>query len=130
MEPDRWREVKRIFDGALEREVEGRTAFVREACAGDADLFHEVTSLIASYQTTETFFDEPLMQAKPSADPMIGRKFGAYSVIREIGRGGMGSVYLAMRNDDQFRRRVALKAVRRELVDDATMRRFHNERQT
>jgi serine/threonine protein kinase len=130
MEPDRWREVKRIFDGALERQAEGRAAFVREACAGDAELLNEVASLIASYQTAGTFFEEPLMQAKPSADPMIGRKFGVYSVIREIGQGGMGSVYLAMRDDDQFRRRVALKAVRRDLLDDSTMRRFHNERQT
>ena len=61
---------------------------------------------------------------------MIGRTFGVYRIVREIGRGGMGSVYLATRTDDQFRRRVALKAIKPELADEHTLRRFQNERQT
>src|SRR5260221_732691 len=68
--------------------------------------------------------------APARVDPLMGRTIGSYKIIRHIGRGGMGSVYLAERSDDQFRRQVAVKAVNPELVDAGILRRFHNERQT
>jgi serine/threonine protein kinase len=131
--PDRWRQIKRVFDEAVACEPGSRESFVREASAGDDDLYQEVVSLLGSYETSGSFFEEPMVAraaAAVGADAMIGRTFGVYKIVREIGRGGMGSVYLATRADDQFRRRVALKAIKPELADDHTLRRFHNERQT
>jgi serine/threonine protein kinase/tetratricopeptide (TPR) repeat protein len=128
--PERWRQIKGLFDEAVACQPDRRDTFVRQACAGDEDLYQEVVSLLESHDTTKTFFDKPVIMPRAAADPMIGRTFGVYQIVREIGRGGMGSVYLATRADDQFRRRVALKAIKPELADDHTLRRFHNERQT
>jgi serine/threonine protein kinase/tetratricopeptide (TPR) repeat protein len=128
--PDRWQQVKGIFDEAVACQADRRDAFLHQACGADNELYQEVVSLLGSYETSGSFFEKPIVAARPAADPMIGRTFGVYQIVREIGRGGMGSVYLATRNDDQFRRRVALKAIKPELADEHTLRRFQNERQT
>src|SRR5262249_43361245 len=62
-------------------------------------------------------------------DSMIGRQIGAYRLVREIGRGGMGAVYLALRANDQSGRRVAIKLIKRGMDTDFILRRFRNERQ-
>jgi eukaryotic-like serine/threonine-protein kinase len=131
MIPDHWQRAKDLFGQACERAPDQRASFLAEACLGDEDLRREVSSLLESYQETGSVLDKPV--ASPFAarvDPMVGRSIGSYRIIRQIGRGGMGSVYLAERSDDQYRRRVAIKAVSAELVDTETLRRFHNERQT
>lgn len=61
---------------------------------------------------------------------MAGRRVGAYQIVRRLGFGGMASVYLAVRADDQYRKRVAVKLVRPELDNQQVLRRFLNERQT
>jgi serine/threonine protein kinase len=61
---------------------------------------------------------------------MIGRRIGSYRILRQIGMGGMGTVHLAERADDQFRKCVALKTLRLDLVDEHSLHRFQNERQT
>jgi non-specific serine/threonine protein kinase/serine/threonine-protein kinase len=63
------------------------------------------------------------------ANDLAGQRFGAYQIIREIGRGGMGKVYLAGRADDQFKKRVALKILRSEFTDPEVLTRFRHERQ-
>ena len=60
---------------------------------------------------------------------MIGRRVGAYELKREIGRGGMGAVYLAVRADSAFQKSVAIKLVKRGMDTDFILRRFRNERQ-
>lgn len=105
-----------------------RDALLREVCAGDEELREELISLIR-YGTGGDFLETPAMRAPPSGDPMIGRAFGVYRIVRQIGRGGMGWVYLATRDDDQFRRRVALKLIKAEFADQHTLLRFQNERQ-
>ena len=65
-----------------------------------------------------------------SAEELTGRRIGAYQVIREIGSGGMATVYLAVRADDQYRKRVAIKLVKKGMDLDEIPRRFSNERQT
>lgn len=134
----RWQRAKELFAEACEREPEQRDSFLAEACQGDEELKREVVSLLESYQQTHAIFDSPVgaeigatAAAAPARnDPMAGRTIGSYRIIRQIGRGGMGSVYLGERADDEFRRRVAIKAVNAELVDTEILRRFHNERQT
>ncbi len=131
MNPDHWQRAKELFGQACERAPEQRASFLAEACLGDEDLRREVSSLLESHQETGSVFDKPVASAFAArVDSLAGRSIGSYRIIRQIGRGGMGSVYLAERADDQFRRRVAVKAVSAEFVDKETLRRFHNERQT
>ena len=126
MTPERWGRVRQVFDHALALGAAERAAYVSAESDGDEELRHEVTSLLAC-ATTTTHFADP---AALPADAMLDRHFGPYRVVRSLGFGGMGAVYLAMRDDDQFRRRVAVKVVRPELMDEQMLRRFHNERQT
>ena len=126
MTPERWGRVREVFDHALKLGPAERDAFVSAESAGDEELRHEVTSLLAC-ATTNTHFVDP---ASLLADSMLDRHFGPYRAVRSLGFGGMGAVYLAMRDDDQFRRRVAVKVVRPELMDEQMLRRFQNERQT
>ena len=62
-------------------------------------------------------------------DGLEGTRIGPYRIDRELGRGGMGTVYLAVRGDDQFQKRVALKVLKRGMDTDAIVQRFRNERQ-
>jgi tetratricopeptide (TPR) repeat protein/tRNA A-37 threonylcarbamoyl transferase component Bud32 len=124
MTPERWQHVKRLFDAALERPAAERTGFLLIACGEDSGLRNEVETLIAAYAGAESRYEtSPL-----SADPMLGRQLGPYRILKLLGGGGMGSIYLAARADEQFRRLVAIKAIRADLLDEQTRRRFENER--
>lgn len=126
MTPDRWQKVKALFDTTLALDSSQRAAVLDSACASDADLRHEVESLLAAHSEAGDRYEAPLVVE----DPMIGRHVGAYRIMRRLGMGGMGAVYLAARADDQFRRLVAVKTIRAELLDEQTRRRFENERHT
>jgi serine/threonine-protein kinase len=128
--PERWRQVKTVLDGALEAQPEERGAFLAAACGGDGELHREVESLLEFEAESETFIEEPLFgrfDGRPvglAAD----RRVGSYRVVREIGRGGMGAVYLAVRADEEFDRQVALKVIGRGTAEEI-VRRFRAERQ-
>jgi serine/threonine protein kinase/Tol biopolymer transport system component/tetratricopeptide (TPR) repeat protein len=133
---ERWKEVKEIFAAALERTPKERDAFLNDVCAGDEPLRHEVESLIASHQDAGDFIESPAMNTNTFLSEVeepdvaaIGRRIGAYKIVSEIGRGGMGSVYLAVRADDEFERRVAIKLIRSGMEIDFVIRRFRSERQ-
>jgi len=123
-----WSEAKRIFAEALERSPQNRPEYLAEACGADSDLYSEVVSLLENHDQADAFFGAGALAT--TADPMVGKRVGLYQILRQIGLGGMGIVYLAERADDQFRKLVALKAVRPELFSDHALRRFQNERQT
>ena len=137
---ERWREIDRIFAAALDRPSGDRDAFLRRACGGDAELRSAVESLLESTGPAAAAFGEsaaefaaPLLAALP-AEPELedlppGSVIGAYRIVREIGRGGMGAVYRAERADRQFEKRVALKVVKRGMDTDEVLRRFRYERQ-
>jgi len=124
--PERWQDVKRVFEAALEMDDAARKAFLDRACEADTQLQIEVESLLAAHGDASSRFFSPVI----TADPMLGRHVGSYKIIRRIGSGGMGAVYLASRDDDQFKRLAAVKAIRPELLDEHTRRRFENERHT
>jgi serine/threonine protein kinase/Tol biopolymer transport system component/tetratricopeptide (TPR) repeat protein len=133
---ERWKEIKEIFACALERQAAERAEYLDAACAGDASLRREVESLLASHQQAGEFIETPALSTDTTLgasgeedDADIGRRIGAYRTVKEIGRGGMGSVYLAVRADDEFERRVAIKLIRRGMEIDFIVRRFRNERQ-
>lgn len=138
MNSERWRAVEEIFHQALERPPSERAAWVNEACGEDAELRAEVSSLLESDPAAAGFvgskvekavrqLHEDDFQATPRA--MEGREVGPYRLIRELGRGGMGAVYLAARVDQQYESQVAIKLVRPGLDTDFILRRFRRERQ-
>ena len=126
MTPERWQEVKRLFDAVLERGPAERQQFLETSCGSDAALRAEVTALLDALADAGSRFETPVV----TTDPLLNRQLGPYRILRRLGTGGMGAVYLAARADDQFRRLVAVKAIRPELLDDHTRRRFENERHT
>src|SRR5882672_12426760 len=113
MTPERWQQVKAIFETAIQYRAAERSAFLSGACSGDENLRREVESLIASDEKSGEFIDAPAYQA--AAELLVDEKFelqpgqivGAYEIVSFISRGGMGEVYLAQ--DKRLRRKVALK---------------------
>lgn len=132
MNPERWEKVKELFGSTVELDPSRRSAFLREACGSDEALRREVESLLAAYQPTEAIDanhsspSDPL----PFAERLVGRRLGAYQVLHEMGQGGMAAVYAAVRADDEYRKRVAIKVVLPYLASEDMVRRFRNERQT
>jgi eukaryotic-like serine/threonine-protein kinase len=128
--PDRWQQIKAVLNDALEREEALRTAFLEAACQGDGELRREVESLLSSEAEIGDFIETPIFRIHGETEPLaVGQRVGAYRIVRELGRGGMGSVYLAERADEEFEQRVALKVVRRGMDTDEIVRRFRSERQ-
>jgi len=129
MNPERWQELKRVFQDALEVPRENRDLYLRDACADD-ELRQEVAALLASEQDSTDFLSGSAVSYLPQdAQSGTGRRIGAFLIVREIGAGGMGTVYLAERESD-FRQRVAVKLIRADVASGETVRRFTIERQT
>jgi serine/threonine protein kinase/tetratricopeptide (TPR) repeat protein len=132
---ERWARVKELFEAAVELDSTQRASFLDGECDGDEALRTEIESLLKSDEQTGDFIEQPVFAIPrdlfpdSEEEPVAGRKFGAYQLIREIGRGGLGAVYLAARADDQYRKQVAIKVIRRGLDTDDIIRRFRNERQ-
>ena len=132
-------QVKGIFNDALETDVEERGVFIEAACAGDDDLKNEILSLLESYGRVKGFLDVPASSIsaeelaaeilQPEEASAIGKRVGAYRIEKEIGRGGMGAVFLARRDDETFHKWVAIKLIRRDTDNDTQLRRFQNEHQ-
>lgn len=132
---ERWNRVKELFEAAVDLALNERATLLNKECDGDEALRREVESLLESDSQTDGFIEEPVLEmprdlfADAPEESLVGRQFGAYQIIREIGRGGLGSVYLAARADDEYRKEVAIKLVRRGLDTEDILRRFRNERQ-
>ncbi|MFN2453921.1 MAG: protein kinase [Pyrinomonadaceae bacterium] len=132
---EKWQKVKEIFDSALRREPEERRKFVREVCGNDETLLAEVESLLASLGSAESFLETPavaivadLVEAE-TKKLEHGRCFGHYEIIRQIGAGGMGEVYLAQ--DKKLDRRVAIKILNEKFSrDESNLHRFIREAKT
>ena len=132
---DEYLRLQEIFLTAVDLSAKERTAYLETECGDDAGLRQEVEALVEADAITDGF-TEQIESAVPSnlppddgEEPLVGQQFGAYRVVREIGRGGLGTVYLAERADDEYRKEVALKLVRRGLDTEDILRRFRHERQ-
>ncbi len=132
MTPERWQQVKEIFNSALMYRPEDRGPFISQACSGDENLRSEVESLIASHEQSGSFIDQPAFEMAASmlagerAELMPGQTIGSYEVLSFISRGGMGEVYLA--EDKRLGRKVALKLLPATFTtDDDRLRRFEQE---
>jgi len=126
-EAGRWQRVKDVFQAALDRPADERARFLAEICGDDAGLRDEVESLLGARQEAGEFLSRPAVSvpASPEAD---GRHIGPYRLLSRIGHGGMGVVYRAVRDDDVFRKTVALKVVHGDASAEH-LRRLGRERQ-
>jgi tetratricopeptide (TPR) repeat protein len=132
VEPERWREIERIYHDALEQDASRRAAWLKQAAGGDESLELEVRSLLEQSDENSGFLEERAlevaardlaMSAAPSLPPAIGR----YRILRLLGEGGMGAVYEA--EQEEPRRVVALKVIRLGLATPERLRRFRQESQ-
>ncbi len=143
MTPERWQQVEAIFQAAVDLGPEERRRYLAEACAHDTSLKSDVENLLSQHESAGDLLEEPIfgetelnelgslegLGESEESDPMIGRRLGSYEIVREIGRGGMGAVYEAVRADKEFQMRVAIKLVKRGMDTDFILRRFRTERQ-
>jgi serine/threonine protein kinase/Flp pilus assembly protein TadD len=128
-----WPRIQELFEEALARPREERTAFLAEACEGAEGLSERVQTLLRAHEEAGTFLERPLFgagdsAAEPSpepADSLAGRTVGHYRIRSLIARGGMGQVFLA--EQEKPHRTVALKLIRPELLSSETLRRFERE---
>ena len=127
-----WEREKALFLEALDQDADVRREWVVERTAADVALRDGVLSLLDAHQSTDDFLETPAAalsaDAVPDVLPESGR-VGPYRLIREIGRGGMGAVYLASRDDGEFVQEVAVKVVKRGMDTDLILARFRHERQ-
>ncbi|MCM2255348.1 MAG: protein kinase [Vicinamibacteria bacterium] len=128
MQAERWEQVRALFTEARDRPEGERAAWLTAACAGDADLEREVQSLLAHDHDGDDLATGGAA-AELVADDLIGTALGPYRVIAELGRGGMGRVYLAAREDGAYAQQVAIKVIHRGMDTEAVLRRFRTERQ-
>ncbi len=138
MNRDQWLRVKGIVADALAQPDADRAAFAAARCGDDAALYEEVRSLLESAAEAAQLYETPrvttagLLAAIADGDEagqVVGGRIGAYRILAEIGRGGMGAAYLAARADEAYEKRVAVKLIKRGMDTDAILRRFRHERQ-
>ena len=128
---NRWKQIEALFEEAVEQPPGERAAWLAERCRDEA-LRAEVEALLSAHERSGGILDRPLPgQDRPSeeAEDLTERRIGPYRLLREVGRGGMGTVYLAERDDGAFSRHVALKVLRPGLDLDERLARFRSERQ-
>ncbi len=135
MRTDEWQKIEEVLDAALELAPEERRQFLDEVGHTAPELRSEVESLLACEAQSDSFLDAPALAFSAdffdgiAPEDRAGQTVGNYRIIREIGRGGMGAVFLAERADGEFKQEVALKVVRRSFADSDLGRRFRRERQ-
>ena len=134
MNPERWQQVKDVLEQALDLAPEQREAFLDHACRDDHALRQEVDSLLQEEsEDAGTPLQSPvnltLPEIEPDVDSWAGRRIGSYEIIELIGEGGMGSLFLAARADEQYRKQVAIKIVKQGLSTPFALARFRAERQ-
>ena len=138
IDPQRWDRLKTILGEALEQNSSAaRIALVERRCGQDTDLLEEAESLLAEAEAllkerTDSFEDCAQNAASTfwqEGPPRGGERVGAYVIVRELGHGGMGTVFLAERADGQFEKQVAIKILNRGADTAEILRRFRAERQ-
>lgn len=137
MDAERFRQVRLVFEAALNEPAERRTEFARDACGQDTALLDAVMKMLAAdAAVTDGFIELPpdLRESAPgdssrAGEDMIGRRYGAWEIRDVIGQGGMGQVFLAERIDGAYEQRAALKLMRAGWDPVELLNRFKQERQ-
>jgi len=128
-----WNKKKEIFTAALGVSEDELSDFLDNRCAGDLQLRRELEALLAAYFDNSDFIEKPAFKIASAFNgdeaSKIGGQFGKHKIIQEIGRGGMGAVYLAERSDGEFEQQVALKIIRQNFAGADIESHFRRERQ-
>ena len=131
MDADRWNQIQLLFKEVVDLPEADRERSLRKARLVDPNLEEEVRALLTADSDTGPLLDGVATDALDFLDegPHVGQQVGRYQLIRRIGTGGMGAVYLAERADGAFTQRVALKLIKRGMDSERILRRFQSERQ-
>jgi serine/threonine-protein kinase len=132
MDRERLKRIEELFQEALDLAPGQRSAFLEESCGEDAELRREVEAFVAAHAEAGDLMDRPIVEhgIPPGHDSSAAPEYvGPYRVLRKIGEGGMSEVYLAIRDDVEFRKRVAAKLIRHDMDSEDLLRRFRTERQ-
>ncbi len=123
---DQWRALSPLLDKALELDGEERSAWIRSQ---DPELAHQLELILGEYRllAEEGFLENRVIEIPPTDVTLAGKTIGVYKLIGQIGQGGMGSVWLAERNDGRFERQVAVKFLNLALMGKAGEERFRRE---
>jgi serine/threonine-protein kinase len=127
---ERWRRLQEVFHAAVGLVPAEQVAYLHRACGEDSELRREAEALIAASRIGPDLAEE-VQQAVSAAlapGPRLGAHLGPYRIVKELGQGGMGRVFLALRDDDQFQRRVAIK-VAHSAQSPELLSRLRSERQ-
>jgi len=135
MNPDQWRKIRELFDAALDRPPDQRAEFLEFACGGDDDVRVRVEAMLAADQQDDLLIDRPAFKAITTFHPSTpgqedshsfsGEMIGDYRLDKELGRGGMGTVYLAY--DTRLGRQAALKLLPSRFNSPERVRRLERE---
>src|SRR5829696_631049 len=149
MSPERWQKIESVFQTAADMDSHRRESYLKDSCGEDPELRREVDNLLASLDSAPDFIESPIWtdskflntSAKKeisnsidenidgNGEPLIGSTIGVYRLTRELGRGGMGAVFLGELADGEFQQKVAIKLIKRGMDSDFIVRRFRHERQ-
>lgn len=126
--PQQWGKIKELFGKALELDPSERSAFLLDACGTDENLKAEIESLLAAHDQSDLLSSSPWQDRSP-LQSQAPKSIGPYLLIRKLGEGGMGQVWLAEQTTP-VQRQVALKLIRAGMFDDGLLQRFQSERQS
>ena len=128
---ERWHEIKEILGEALEVPSEERPAFLEKRIGNDETLRQLVVSYLEEEKIAQGFIEQAAFSLREpeEGEITVGRSVGLYRLVRQLGHGGMGTVFLAEREDGEVEHRVAIKVLKRGLDSDEIIRRFRTERQ-
>lgn len=134
MTPERWRQIEQVFQSAIDQPPDERSTYLNQICGDDLELRREVESLLMEDNRSNNRIAEVVSDAiefiQELEEPnLTGKRIGPYRITGVIGEGGMGIVFRAVRDDDEFQKQVALKVVKRGMDSNYIVSRFRKERQ-
>jgi non-specific serine/threonine protein kinase/serine/threonine-protein kinase len=135
MTPEEWRKAKKVLQAALDLDPQEHANYLDSEFPNGGSLRGEVESLLRSHDEHPTFLEQPVeivasdIFTATTPEFCIGKRLGPYQVLEQIGKGGMGEVFLARRADDQYQKQVAIKLLRAGEASAYVVSRFRNERQ-
>jgi serine/threonine protein kinase len=130
MNPQKWQKVKELFNQAVDLPLNERPSFLAESCREDEEIRFELEKMLAFADEEDDRLEENAFDyLSDDKNSLIPEKIGVYKILREIGRGGMGVVYEAVRETRDFKQKVALKVIKRGMDTDAILSRFRHEQQ-